>query len=97
MTADSQPTRIVSERTNPLDGWFILCATVLLTTIFTAFLTWGALRFVQPAPPAVDERAIYAEGAFDACAYFGTSAGAPPEQIKAVCDELAVALAADVD
>ena len=95
MTADSQPDRVPAERTNPLDGWFILCATVLLTTVATVFSTWGALRFVQPKP--VDTRAVYAEGAFDMCAYFGTSAGAPPEQIKSVCDELTVALAAELD
>ena len=84
-----------SGATNPLDGVFIGCGTLLLTAMLVPLLTWAALRFIPPKP--VDTLAVYAEGAFDMCMYFGTGAGVPPSEAKPICDELTVALASELD
>lgn len=91
----TQPDRVPTERTNKLDIPFVILGALLVALMFCPVQFLIVRQFVTP--PVVDERAIYASGAFDACAYFGTSAGAPPEQVKAVCDELSVALASQID
>jgi hypothetical protein len=84
----TQPNRVDTRPTNPLDGPFIGCGTLMLTGLLLPCLWWVAVRLANP----VDARAVYVQGAVDMCLSLADSANAPRAQSEPACASFAAEL-----